>query len=94
MTDIEKLTFGKKPYFISSSDGAVTTKKFFLIIPCDAARFTALESDTGNGVKNEKVLMNILDKTIPALTTINCEGKSYFTKVHVSHGLVAAYEVP
>lgn len=91
MTGLEKLTGGRKPYFISSADGAVITKKFFLILPCENTTFTALESG-GAAPVDQKTLMNIGAKSIGAGIPINCDGEAYFTKVHVATGLVAAYE--
>lgn len=93
MTELQKLTGGRKPYFIAAADGAVTTKKFFLLIPCQDTTFTALESKTGsNAAVDEKAAMNIAAKTIPMGVPINCDGEAFFSKVHLATGLVAAYE--
>ena len=92
MNELQKLTGGRKPYFISAADGAVVNKKFFLIIPCQDTTITALESNAGGGIVDEKTAMNIGAKTLPAAVPINCDGKAYFTKVHLATGMVAAYE--
>jgi hypothetical protein len=95
MNDLQKLTGGKRPYFINAADGAVTDKKFYLLLPCGDVTFTALESNTGAGettLKDERVAMNINAKTITAGIPINCDGEAYFTKVHLATGMVAAYE--
>ena len=92
MNELQKLTGGRKPYFISAADGNVTTKKFFLLVPCGDVQFTALESNAGAGVTNELTAMNLGGKTVSAGIPINCDGEAYFTRVQLTSGLVAAYE--
>jgi hypothetical protein len=96
MNDLQKLTGGKKPFFIDAADGEITDKRFYLLVPGEGgATFISLESNTGNGVStltNEKEAMNINAKNISAGIPINCDGEAYFTKVHLATGMVAAYE--
>lgn len=92
MTELQKLIGGRKPFFINSADGAITTKKFFLLLPTENTTFTAIDSGVAPSVVNEQTAMNIGAKSIGAGTPINCDGEAYFTKVHVATGMVAAYE--
>lgn len=92
----DELTGGRKPYFINTADGDVTTKKFFLIVVLQDTQFANLESNTSpTGAAanklDEKTSMNIGSKTLPAGTIINCDGEAYFTRVNLTSGLVAAY---
>jgi hypothetical protein len=89
MRDTDKLTGGRKPYFIDNTDGAVTTKKFYLLVVLKDTVFSALES--GSTPTDEKTAMNIGTKTLPAGTIINCDGNAWFNKVTLTSGLVAGY---
>lgn len=94
MTELQKLTGGRKPYFIDSTDGEVNGKNFFLLVVTADAQFTSLESTAaGSAATDEKTAMNILAKTIKAGATINCDGLAYFTKVNVLSGQIAAYKI-
>ncbi len=94
MTTNDKLTGGRKPFFIDSTDGVVSAHKFFLLVVLSDAVFTTLESKTSTAaaVVDERTDMNILAKTIKAGAVINCDGDGYFTKVTLASGLVAAYK--
>lgn len=92
----DELTGGRKPYFINAADGNFTALKFYLIVVLADTVFTNLESNpsptnAATSIVNEREQMNILTKTLPAGTIINCDGESYFTRVNLTSGLVAAY---
>jgi len=95
MNDLQKLTGGRRPFFINAADGPIDNKRFYLIVPLENTTFTALESNTGTisaTMIDEKEAMNINSKTLTAGIPINCDGEAYFTLVHVATGSVAAYE--
>lgn len=91
MNTNEKLTGGRKPFIIDSTDGAVVTKKFYCLVVLENATFTALESGVGTTLVNEKIAININAKIIPAGTVINADGEAFFNKVHLATGMVAGY---
>lgn len=89
MTELEKLTGGRRPFFINAADGLIQNKKFFLILVCDNTQFSTLES---GAAKNELTAFNMAGKTISGGVPINCDGDAFFNKVQISSGLIAAYE--